>query len=309
MSFYAKSVSFWPNEWIFKYSDKIMSCKLWSKVTSVFLNINFCAKMSILGKKNWISWEMLIFSNNLLEVNNLLENMLIFRKLWLFVHVQIFIRVFLLLENCYFDSKYDFIRWYFGKSVIFLVKFTFQVALFLFGKKYHFMQKVLVFDQMSEFLRTVIKSCRAKLWSKVTSVFLNSNFCAKMSIFGKKIEFRQKCWFFQTSVHYYWKWTSYWKTCLFSENCDFLCDCLYTSRNCRILIKTSIFLRKCLFVHVLIFIRVFLLLENCYFDSKYDFIRWHFGQKYHFSNKIYISVGINSLEKSSFGKNEVWFLK
>ena len=156
MSFYAKSVSFWPNEWIFKYSDKIMSCKLWSKVTSVFLNINFCAKMSILGEKNWISWEMLIFSNNcalLLKVNILLENMLIFRKLWLlcdclytswncriliktsiflrkclFVHVLIFIRVFLLLENCYFDSKYDFIRWYFGKSVIFLVKFTFQVA-------------------------------------------------------------------------------------------------------------------------------------------------------------------------------------
>ena len=155
MSFYAKSVSFWPNEWIFKYSDKIMSCKLWSKVTSVFLNINFCAKMSILGEKNWISWEMLIFPNNcalLLKVNILLENMLIFRKLWLFVwmsiyikklsnliktsiflrkclfvHVLIFIRVFLLLENCYFDSKYDFIRWYFGKSVIFLVKFTFQV--------------------------------------------------------------------------------------------------------------------------------------------------------------------------------------
>ena len=164
MSFYAKSVSFWPNEWIFKYSDKIMSCKLWSKVTSVFLNLNFCAKMSILGKINWISWEMLIF---------------------------------------------------------------------------------------------------------------------------------------QTSVHYYWKWTSYWKICLFSENCLFLCDCLYTSRNCRILIKTSIFLRKCLFVHVLIFIRVFLLLENCYFDSKYDFIRWYFGQKCHFSNQIYISCGINSLEKSS----------
>ena len=88
-----KSVSFWPNEWIFKYSDKIMSCKLWSKVTSVFLNINFCAKMSILGKKeNWISWEMLIFSNNcalLLKVNILLENMLISRKLWLFVWLSI----------------------------------------------------------------------------------------------------------------------------------------------------------------------------------------------------------------------------
>ena len=58
-------------------------------------------------------------------------------------------------------------------------------------------------------------------------------------------------------------------------------DCLYTTRNCRILIK------------------VFYLLENCYFDSKYDFIRWYFGQKCHFSNKIYISCGINSLEKSS----------
>ena len=184
MSFYAKSVSFWPNEWIFKYSDKIMSCKLWSKVTSVFLNINFCAKMSILGKK---------------------------------------------------------------------------------------------------------------------------------------IEFREKCWFFQTSVHYYWKWTSYWKTCLFSENFDFLCDCLYTSRNCRILIKTLIFLRKCLFVHVLIFIKVFYLLENCYFDSKIWFYSVIFWKKCHFPSKIYISGGINFLEKSSnflrkgvnlavnFGKNDNWY--
>ena len=141
-----------------------------------------------------------------------------------------------------------------------------------------------------------IKSCN--LWSKVTSVFLNINFVQKCQFWGKKIEILWKFWLFQTVVHYYWKWISYWKTCLFSENFDLLYDCLYTSRNCRTLIKTSIFLRKCLFVHVLIFIRVFLLLENCYFDSKYDFIRWHFGQKYHFSNKIYISVGINSLEKS-----------
>ena len=145
-----KSVSFGVNEWIFKYSDKIMSCKLWSKVTSVFLNINFLAKIIE------VLWEMLTFWNYcalLLKVNILLENMLIFRKFWLFVwmsiysknlsnliktsiffrkclfvHVLIFIRVFLLLENCYFDSKYDFIRWYLWKSVIFLVKFTFQVA-------------------------------------------------------------------------------------------------------------------------------------------------------------------------------------
>ena len=127
------------------------------KVTSVFLNINFCAKLSIFGEKKFeILWEILTFSNNcalLVSVNILLENMHIFRKFWLFVwmsiyikklsnliktsiflrkclfaHVLIFIRVFLLLENCYFDSKYDFIRWYFGKSVIFLVKFTFQVS-------------------------------------------------------------------------------------------------------------------------------------------------------------------------------------
>ena len=150
ISFYAKSVSFWVNEWLFKYSDKIMSCKLWSKVTSVFLNLNFWAKIIE------VLWEMLTFWNYcalLLKVNILLENMLIFRKFWLFVwmsiyiknlsnliktsiflrkclfvHVLIFIRVFLLLENCYFDSKYDFIRWYLWKSVIFLVKFIFQVA-------------------------------------------------------------------------------------------------------------------------------------------------------------------------------------
>ena len=48
------------------------------------------------------------------------------------------------------------------------------------------MQKVLVFGQMSEFLSTVIKSSCAKLWGKVTTVFLNINFCAKMSILGKK---------------------------------------------------------------------------------------------------------------------------
>ena len=55
------------------------------------------------------------------------------------------------------------------------------------------MQKVLVFGQRSEFLSTVIKSSRAKLWGKVTSVFLNINFCAKLSIFWeKKLKFCEK---------------------------------------------------------------------------------------------------------------------
>ena len=123
--------------------------------------------------------------------------------------------------------------------------------------------------------------------------------------------FVQKCQFWEK------KWIS-WEMLIFSNNCALLlkvnillenmlifrkfwilCDCLYTSRNCRILIKTLIFLRKCLFVTVLIFIRVFLSLKNCYFDSKYDFIRWHFGQKCYFPSRIYISGGIHSLDKLS----------
>ena len=149
MSFYAKSVSFSPNEWTFKHSDKIMSCKLWSKVTSVFLNINFCAKMSILGKKNWISWEMLIFFKEVCTTTEseyligkhayfqkivtfcvivyihrrncqILVKTLIFLRKWLFVHVLIFIGLFLLLENCYFDSKCDFFY-----SVTFWTKLSF----------------------------------------------------------------------------------------------------------------------------------------------------------------------------------------
>ena len=181
------------------------------------------------------------------------------------------------------------------------------------------MQKVLVFGQMSEFLSTVIKSCRANFGVKWRVFFSTLIFVQKCQFWEKKLNFVRNVDFFQTIVHYYWKWTSYLKTCSFSENCDFLCDCLYTSRNCRILIKTSIFLRKCLFVHVLIFIGVFLLLENCYFDSKYHFIRWYFGQKCHFPSKIYISGGIDFLEKSSiflrkgvnsavnFGENDIWY--
>ena len=156
MSFYAKIFSFWVNEWILKYSDKIMSCKLWSKVTSVFLNINFCAKMSILGKKKLNFVRNVDFFKQLCtttesehligkhayfqkivtfcvivyihQETQILIKTLIFLRKCLFVHVLIFIRVFLLLENCYFDSKYDFYSVIFWKSVIFLVKFTFQVA-------------------------------------------------------------------------------------------------------------------------------------------------------------------------------------
>ena len=127
MSFYAKSVSFWPNEWIFKYSDKIMSCKLWSKVTSVFLNINFVQKCQFWGKKKEFREKFWFFSNNcalLLKVNNLLENMLIFRKLWLFVHVQI--------------SLEYFFCW---KIVILIPNMIYSV---IFWKKCHFPSKIYI---------------------------------------------------------------------------------------------------------------------------------------------------------------------
>ena len=173
-------------------------------------------------------------------------------------------------------------------------KCQFLVALFPFGKKCHFMQKVLVFGQMTEFFKysDKIMSCKT-LGVKWRVFFSTSIFVQKYQFFGKKkkLKFREKCWFFQTSVHYYWKWISYWKTCSFSESFDFLCECiLYTLRNCQNMIKTSIFLRKCLFVHVLIFIRVFLLLENCYLDSKYNFIRWYFGQSVIFLIKFTFQV-------------------
>ena len=169
---------------------------------------------------------------------------------------------------------------------------------------------------MSDFLSTVIKSCRA-------------NFGVKWRVFFSTAIFVQTCQFWAKIIEVLWEMLTFWNYCALLLKVNILLEnmlifrkfWLFVWMSCQNMIKTSIFLRKCLFVHVLIFIRVFLLLENCYFDSKYNFIRWHFGQKYHFSNKIYISVGINSLEKSrnflrkgvnlvvSFGKNDVWFLK
>ena len=108
------------------------------------------------------------------------------------------------------------------------------MALFLFGKKYHFMQKVLVFGQRSEFLSTEIKSSRAKLWGKVTSVFLNINICAKLSILG------EKNWNFVRNFDFL-------KQLCSTSECEYLigkhayfqkiltlCECLYTLRNCQI---------------------------------------------------------------------------
>ena len=89
-----KSVSFLANDWISKYSDKIMSCKLWGKVTSVSVNINFGARMSLFYEKNWNFWRNVDFFIKcalLLKVIIFLQNMLIFRKMWLLVWRFIYI--------------------------------------------------------------------------------------------------------------------------------------------------------------------------------------------------------------------------
>ena len=80
-NFYAKIVSFWANEWIYKSSDKIMSCKLGGKITSVSVNMNFGAKMSILCEKNWNfggNVDFFIKCALLLKVIIFLQNVLIF---------------------------------------------------------------------------------------------------------------------------------------------------------------------------------------------------------------------------------------
>ena len=104
---------------------------------------------------------------------------------------------------------------------------------------------------------------------------------------------------FSLSVHYYRKWLSFCKICLFLEKMwVFVWRFIYINKVSNSDKKLQ-FLRICSFVYVLIFIKVFHLLENCYFDSKYHFVQWYFGQECHFPSKIYIKLGINSLEKLS----------
>ena len=50
---------------------------------------------------------------------------------------------------------------------------------------------------MSEFLSTVIKSCRANFGVKWRVFFSTSIFVQKCKFLGEKNEFREKCWFFK----------------------------------------------------------------------------------------------------------------
>ena len=105
------------------------------------------------------------------------------------------------------------------------------------------MQKASVFlanEWISKFSDEIMSR---KLWGKVTSVSVNINFGAKMSILcKKKIEILGEMLTFSLSVHYYWKWLSFCKIYLFLEKCDFLCEGLYTLIKCQIRKKTFNFL-------------------------------------------------------------------
>ena len=71
-----------------------MSCKIWGKITSVSVNINFGAKMIILCEKNWNfgrNDDFFIKCELLLKVIIFLQNMPIFREMWLFVWRFIYI--------------------------------------------------------------------------------------------------------------------------------------------------------------------------------------------------------------------------
>ena len=81
-----------------------------------------------------------------------------------------------------------------------------------------------------------------KLWGKVTSVSVNINFGARMSMFYEKIKILGEMLTFSLSVHYYWKWLSFCKICLYLEKCDFLCEGLYTLTKFQIQIKNFSFL-------------------------------------------------------------------
>ena len=173
---FMQSVSFWVNEWIFKYSDKIMPCKLWSKVTRVFLNINFGAKTLILGKKNWNFVRNVDFLKQLCtttESEYLIGKHSYFQKIMTFVWLSIYIKklsnsdknFYFFLGNvylymCLFSLKY-FIYWkiviliqniiLFGdildKSVIFQVEFTFQVVSILWTNWAMFWEKVTILEK------------------------------------------------------------------------------------------------------------------------------------------------------------------
>ena len=94
MSFNAKSVSFWPNEWNFKYSDKIKPCKLWKSDES-FSQHQFLCKNVNFGEKNWNFVRNVDFLKQLCtttESEYLIGKHSYFQKIMTFVWLSIYIK-------------------------------------------------------------------------------------------------------------------------------------------------------------------------------------------------------------------------
>ena len=121
--------------------------------------------------------------------------------------------------------------------------------------------------------------------------------CKNVNVLRKKLKFWEKCWLFIMCVLLL-------KVIIFLHN-------MLIFRKMWLLVWRFIYINKVsnsekniqfvryVNLYVLIFIKVFHLLENCYYDSKYHFLQWNFGQECYFPSKIYITLGINSWEKLS----------
>ena len=170
ITFYAKSVSFWANEWISKFIDKIISRKLWGKVTSVSVNINFGAKVSILCEKNWNfgrNVDFFIKCALILKVIIFLQNILIFRKMWLLVWRFIYINKvsnsdkilqfhrYVNLHMCKLSFKY-FICWKIVILIQNMILFSDILGKCDFPSKIYITLDINSWEKLSNFLRKVL---------------------------------------------------------------------------------------------------------------------------------------------------------
>ena len=128
--------------------------------------------------------------------------------------------------------------------------------------------------------------CQCQFWWKNMSIL-----CKKNINFGRNVDFFIKCALLPKVIIFLHNMLIFRKMWVFVWRFIYINKVSNSNKNFNFLGYVNLF--------VLIFIKVFHLLENCYFDSKYHFVQWYFGQECHFPSKIYITLGINSLEKLS----------
>ena len=137
--------------------------------------------------------------------------------------------IFNFLANCHHFKKCYFLVEIFvflKQYPLCLKSVNFWRCCFLLEKKMSIYAKHLFCWQMSEFSSTMIKSCCANFWGKVTSVPLNINFLAKLSIlfnkktkkkrnFGRNVDFSIKCPLLLKVIIFLQNVLIFWKMWLF----------------------------------------------------------------------------------------------